>query len=52
MRVHAAIVHAALGENEPAQQQLMRALELDPRLAGTEEVQNSRETEDSLNSSV
>jgi Tfp pilus assembly protein PilF len=42
LRLHAAIVQAALGQNEPAQQQLTRALELDPKLAGTEEVQQLR----------
>jgi Tfp pilus assembly protein PilF len=42
MRLHAAIVHSALGEIEPAQQQLTRALELDPKLAGTDDVQQLR----------
>jgi uncharacterized protein (TIGR03790 family) len=42
IRLHAAIVYAALGETEPAQQQLTRALELDPKIAGLEEVQQLR----------
>jgi Flp pilus assembly protein TadD len=37
--LHAAIVHAGLGENEPAQQELTKALQLDAKLATDPEVQ-------------
>ena len=39
IRLHAALVHAALGETESARQELTRALELDPKLASREDVQ-------------
>src|SRR5262249_37835088 len=44
MRLHAAIVHAALGENDSARQELTRALELDPKFASREEVLQLRNT--------
>jgi len=44
MRLHAAVVYAALGENESARQELARALELDPKFASREEVMQLRNT--------
>ena len=38
VRVHAATVLAALGEKDAAQQELAKALELDPKLAGNDEI--------------
>jgi uncharacterized protein (TIGR03790 family) len=42
IRIHAAVVLAALGEKDAAQQELAKALELDPKLAGDDEVQQLR----------
>ena len=39
VRLHAAMVLAALNEKDAAQQELGKALELDPKLAADEEVQ-------------
>jgi tetratricopeptide (TPR) repeat protein len=42
IHLHAAVVHAALNENDAAQQELNKALQLDPKLAVGDDVQKLR----------